>query len=336
MSARVVVTGAAGFIGSHLTGRLLDAGHRVTGIDCFLDSYPRPYKEADLEELRDRPGFKLVTEDLSRHGAASLDLDHAFADVDVVFHLAAQAGVRSSWGASFETYSDCNVLATQRVLEACRQTGVARLVYASSSSVYGDSDQLPLREDGACRPISPYGVTKLAGEHLCDLYHTAFGLPVLALRFFTVYGPRQRPDMAFHKLLRAALEGKRFKVFGDGRQTRDFTYVGDIVSGLLAAGGLADDRPAPPAGSVINLGGGSRVTMRQALAVLEEVLGRPVQLDYVDVQAGDVRHTWADLTRAHDLLDYEPQTTLAVGLAAERAWIEDVVLARGLRSPFDP
>ncbi len=334
--ARIIVTGVAGFIGSNLAERLIDDGHEVIGIDCFLDSYPRAYKDANYEELRARPRFSLLNEDLGRRADNGNTLLPAFSGADVVYHLAAQAGVRSSWGTQFSTYTDCNVLATQRVLELCHHAAVPRVVYASSSSVYGDSGELPLREDGPCRPISPYGVTKLAGEHLCDLYHTAFDVPVVALRFFTVYGPRQRPDMAFHKLLRAALQRRSFRVFGDGSQTRDFTYVADIVAGLVAAGGLADDRPSPPPGTLINIGGGSRVTLRQVVADLEDLLDCMIAIDYVDTQAGDVRHTAADLTKARDLLGYEPQTTLIDGLAAERTWIQDVVLARGLSSPFDP
>ena len=253
---RALVTGAAGFIGSHLVDRLLADGYEVVGVDSFEDYYPRPFKEANLVAARASERFTLVEQSLlelgrdatggaTAAGASAGDvegppaLDGLLAGVDCVFHLAAQAGVRASWGASFSIYTDNNVLATQFLLEACRRTDVPKVVYASSSSVYGDTDRLPMREDAVCLPVSPYGVTKLAGEHLCRLYHKNHGVPAVALRFFTVYGPRQRPDMAFHRFLRAMTEGRELNVFGAGDQTRDFTFVDDIVDGDPA-------RPARP------------------------------------------------------------------------------------------
>ena len=323
-----LVTGAAGFIGSHLVERLLGDGHEVVGIDSFEDYYSRDLKEANLAAAMVHPHFRLVERNILELGATDgpdgrSELRRLVARSQHVFHLAAQAGVRASWGDSFRIYSDNNVLGTQLMLEACRDADVERLVYASSSSVYGDTDELPMREDALCRPVSPYGVTKFAGEHLCRLYQRSFGVPTVALRFFTVYGPRQRPDMAFNKFIRAALAGRPIDVYGQGQQTRDFTFVDDIVAGILLA------RKGPP-GSVINLGGGSRVTLLDALDVIESVTGRTLNVRTEAEQAGDVRHTWADLTTAREVLGYEPRVVLEVGLKAELAWVSESPLTRSV------
>jgi len=313
----MVVTGAAGFIGSHLVERLLAAGHEVVGIDSFEDYYPRPVKEANLAGARGSERFVLIEEDLLRMADGAGDrsrLDEVFSAAACVFHLAAQAGVRASWGRSFRVYTDNNVLATQMVLEACRRAGVPKVVYASSSSVYGDTDQLPMREDAHCRPVSPYGVTKLAGEQLCRLYWKNHGVPAVALRFFTVYGPRQRPDMAFHLFLRALLDGRPLEVYGAGNQTRDFTFVDDIVTGIVLAMDGTD-------GAVYNLGGGSRVTLLEAIRTLEAVSGLTARMQGEGVQAGDVKHTWADLTLAREHLGYAPRVPLEEGLRRELEWL---------------
>ena len=320
---RVVVTGAAGFIGSHLVERLLADGCEVVGVDSFEDYYPRPYKEANLAGARTSDRFTLVTDNLlalaSGEGAAGDEsrLAALLAGADCVVHLAAQAGVRASWGRSFRIYTENNVLATQLVLEACREVAVPKLVYASSSSVYGDADQLPMREDANCRPVSPYGVTKLAGEQLCRLYYRNYGVPTVSLRFFTVYGPRQRPDMAFHIFLRALLEGRPLEVYGEGNQTRDFTFVSDIVDGIMLAMKGRD-------GAVYNLGGGSRVTLLQAISTLESASGCKAIVHGEAVQAGDVKHTWADLTLATDELGYAPRVTLDEGLRREAEWLREL------------
>jgi UDP-glucose 4-epimerase len=313
-----LVTGACGFIGSHLAERLVADGWRVTGVDSFEDYYPRYYKEHSRAQLIGSGAFtlheiNLLTLRLPESESAAL-LSHCVRDADVVFHLAAQAGVRSSWGTDFHVYTENNVLATQLLLEVARTEGVDRFVYASSSSVYGDTDTLPMREGAVCRPFSPYGVSKLAGEHLCHLYWRNFGLPTVAVRFFTVYGPRQRPDMGFHRFIRLMLEERPIPVYGDGSQTRDFTYASDIVSGLVAAAGA-------PEGELFNLGGGSRVSLLQALDVLGEVMNRAPSLDMRKRQAGDVRDTWASLDHAHEVLDYRPSVSLAQGLAAEVQWL---------------
>ena len=307
---KVVVTGAAGFIGSHLTESLLADGHEVTGVDAFTDYYPRPTKERNLEKSRSHGKFRLVEGRLQ-----DLDLRPLLDGVDRVFHLAAQAGVRASWGREFSHYTDHNVLATQRLLEAARAAGGPRVVYASSSSVYGDAPTLPLSEEARCEPVSPYGVSKLAAEHLGVLYHRNFGLPVVSLRYFTVYGPRQRPDMAFHRFLKAARDAEPIHLYGDGGQTRDFTFVSDIVAATRAA---ADSgRP----GSVYNVGGGERVVLSDVLRQIEGVTGRRLTIVRDEVQKGDMRDTFADTTAARRDLGFRSTVALAQGLEREWEWI---------------
>jgi len=306
-----VVTGAAGFIGSHLCERLLREGHRVIGVDAFTEYYPRPVKEANLAALRTHPAFRLVEVDLARER-----LQPVVAEADVIFHQAGQPGVRASWGKDFDVYVEHNIRATQRLLEAAKGSSrLQRLVFASSSSVYGQAQDLPLREETVPRPYSPYGVTKLAAEHLCALYHANHGVPTVALRYFTVYGPRQRPDMGFHRFIEAALEDRPIVLYGDGEQTRDFTYVADAVeANWLALGPEA-------VGQVFNIGGGSRSSVNQVLAALEEILGRPVRRERRPPQAGDVRHTWADTTRARSVLGFAPRVALREGLARQVEWL---------------
>lgn len=306
-----VVTGAAGFIGSHLCERLLQEGHRVIGVDAFTDYYPRPVKEGNLAALRRHGAFRLVELDLGREPLGPL-----VAEADFIFHQAGQPGVRASWGRDFDVYVDHNIRATQQLLEAARGSSrLQRLVFASSSSVYGQAQDLPLREDSLPRPYSPYGVTKLAAEHLCTLYHANYGVPAVALRYFTVFGPRQRPDMGFHRFIAAALRDRPILVYGDGEQTRDFTYVADAVeANWLALGPRA-------VGQVFNIGGGTRSSVNQILATLEEILGRPVRREARPPQPGDVRHTWADTTRAREVLGFVPRVPLREGLARQVEWL---------------
>jgi UDP-glucose 4-epimerase len=308
---RALVTGCAGFIGSQLTDSLLGDGHTVIGVDCFNDNYGRPEKRRNLENALSWQEFDFIPLDLARG-----DLSELLDEADVVFHLAAEPGVRSSWGQRFENYQRNNLAATQHLLEAAKDSPEKRFVYASSSSIYGQAETLPTTEDTTPRPFSPYGVTKLAAEHLCDTYFGNFGVQTVSLRFFSVYGPRQRPDMAFNIFCRAALEDRALTLFGDGGQTRDFTFVGDIVTALRAAA----DTPGI-AGNVYNIGGGSRVSVNEAIGLLEEFAGRTLKVERHDVVRGDVRDTGADTTRAREHLGFDPTTSVREGLVAEFEWM---------------
>jgi len=311
-----LVTGAAGFIGSHLTDRLLADGVRVTGVDCFTDYYDPALKRANLVAALRHPGFRLLELDLAVADLAALP------EVQVVFHQAAQAGVRASWGAEFATYTHHNVLATQRLLERYRSSTLERFVYASSSSVYGDAERFPTDEGMLPRPFSPYGVTKLAGEHLTLLYGRNFGLPVAALRYFTVYGPRQRPDMGFHRFCRALLAGEPLTVYGDGRQSRDFTYVDDAIDANLAAW----RRSTPQA--VYNVGGGSQVDVLESIRILEAALSVKAELAFRPRPPGDPLRTRADATKIRAELGTVPATPIERGLAAEAAWARELYANR--------
>lgn len=307
---RALVTGVAGFVGSTLTDRLLRDGHDVVGIDCFTDYYPRAAKERNLAGAKAHPNFRFVEAALGDADLASLLKDRTH-----VFHLAAQAGVRKSWGRDFTVYTVNNVDATQVLLEACVGRPIERLVYASSSSVYGDDVAIPMKEDSLLQPVSPYGVTKLAAEQLCYLYFANHGVPTVSLRYFTVYGPRQRPDMAFHKFLKAVIQGQPIQVYGDGEQTRDFTFVADAVAATYAAA----ERGV--AGRVYNIGGGSRVTVNEVLAMIGRVTGKPPEVRGDSAQKGDMRHTFADTSRARTDLNFLPSVSLEEGLAAEYRWL---------------
>lgn len=310
---RCLVTGVAGFVGSHLAERLIADGHDVVGVDVFIDYYPRWQKLANLRQLFSSQRFHFIDGDLN-----TLDLPALLADREWVFHQAAQAGVRASWGTSFDIYIACNIAATQRLLEAAVSApDLRRLVYASSSSVYGDAPALPVTEETLPQPVSPYGVTKLAAEHLCTLYWRNYGVPTVSLRYFTVYGPRHRPDMAFHQFGKALLESGMIVVHGDGTQTRDFTYVSDVVEANI----LAATTPGVE-GQIFNIAGGSRVSVREVIRTLEELSGRKVLIDYRETALGDVRHTYADISRAQRLLGYQPAVSLRDGLAAELMYLE--------------
>jgi UDP-glucuronate 4-epimerase len=301
---RYVVTGAAGFIGSHLTEALVDAGHEVLAVDSFTDYYERSRKE------RNAAAFDVLETDLS-----SAPLEPILAGADGVFHLAGQPGVRASWGESFQLYLDRNVRATQRLFEAAADAGL-RVVFASSSSVYGDAETYPTPEDVVPQPISPYGITKLACEQLAVAIERARGLETVVLRYFTVYGPRQRPDMAFTAMLEALARGKRFRLFGDGSAARSFTYVGDAVKATIAAMSLGRS------GATYNVGGGDEATMNEAIALVEEISGRTLEVERVEAAAGDVKRTKADVTRAAGDLRWTPETPLGEGLAAQWEWVE--------------
>jgi nucleoside-diphosphate-sugar epimerase len=307
---KALVTGAAGFIGSHLSTALLDAGAPVVALDCFTDYYARSIKERNLDENRRRDGFRFTETSIR-----DADLPALLDGVTHVFHLAAQAGVRKSWGKDFCTYTVNNVEATQILLEACVGRPLERFVHASSSSVYGDNAAIPMREDALPRPVSPYGVTKMAAEQLGYLYHVNYGVPAVAMRYFTVYGPRQRPDMAFHRFIRAALRDEPISLYGDGGQTRDFTFVADAVAATMAAGARG------VAGRAYNIGGGSRVSMNQVLTIVERVAGHPLKVTREDAQKGDMRDTYADTSLARADLAFAPTVSLEDGIRAEYQWL---------------
>jgi UDP-glucuronate 4-epimerase len=305
-----IVTGAAGFIGSHVSELLLRRGLRVTGIDCFTPYYDPAIKRRNVAELEGWDGFRLVEADLR-----DADLIDLLAGADLVYHLAAQAGVRGSWAGGFEEYAEHNVIATQRLLEASRRTSVRRVTYASSSSVYGNAMRYPTTEADLPQPYSPYGVTKMAAEQLCVAYAENFGLQTASLRYFTVYGERQRPEMAISRLIDAALTGTPFPLFGDGRAVRDFTYVGDIARATVDAG-LED----LPAGAVMNVGGGDPVSMSELIDVVAEAVGRPVPIEQQPSAPGDVTRTGGDTSRAAELLGWRPQVGLAEGVDRQARW----------------
>jgi UDP-glucose 4-epimerase len=309
---KAVVTGAAGFIGSHLSERLLADGHDVVGIDCFTDYYRRARKEQNLEVARSHRNFSFEELDL-----VDADLTAALEGADVVYHLAGQPGVRPSWGHQFDHYVRDNIIATQRLLEHLKESSLKRLVFAGSSSVYGDAEAFPTRESALPRPVSPYGVTKLAAEHLANLYTRNFGIPAVSVRYFTVYGPRQRPDMAFARFMRALADGEPIEIYGDGEQTREFTYVSDAVEGTIKAA------TSDVVGMVFNLGGGSRVTLNKVLATLEEISRVEVRRQQLPAAPGDPRHTGASINLARERLGWEPRVSLRDGLAKQWGWYQD-------------
>ncbi len=314
-----LVTGAAGFIGSHLAETLIAEGHQVIGVDCFIDYYSREIKESNLEALRGNPDFTFIEDSL-----LNLDLQKLLQGVDYVFHQAAQAGVRASWGESFEIYTENNIRVTQQLLETAKEIDIKKFVYASSSSVYGDTDELPMKETNRLQPVSPYGVSKLAAEHLCYLYWKNFRVPAVSLRYFTVFGERQRPDMAFHIFIKSILEGKPVVIYGDGQQSRNFTHVEDIVrANLLAAESDVE-------GEVFNIGGdGEGIVLDDAIGLIEGYLGLEAKRDYRDKAKGDVRHTSADTTKAQKLLGYRPEVGFKEGLKREIEWLK-VMWKRGV------
>jgi nucleoside-diphosphate-sugar epimerase len=311
---RALVTGAAGFIGSTLAERLLRDGADVIGLDCFTDYYPREMKERNLAGPASHRSFRFIETRVQDADLAALLKDRSH-----VFHLAAQAGVRRSWGRDFEIYTVNNIEATQVLLEAAAAAPIEKLVYASSSSVYGDRVPLPMREDALPQPVSPYGVSKLAAEQLCYLYHVNYGVPTVSLRFFTVYGPRQRPDMGFHKFLRATMCSEAIRLYGDGEQTRDFTFVDDAVTATVEAA-----RRGTP-GRVYNIGGGSRVSINAVLEMIARVAGRQPIIAIDPAQKGDMRHTYADTGLARIDLGFVPSVGLEEGLRAEHRWLMDIL-----------
>ncbi len=302
---RSLVTGCAGFIGSHVVDALLKKGHEVIGIDCFTDYYPREIKERNIEHALHDGRFTLIENDLA--------LMDAYPEVDYVFHLAAQAGVRASWGRTFDVYVHNNIQATQRLLEFYKGTSLKKFVYSSSSSIYGDA-RLPMTEESLPRPVSPYGVSKLAGENLCYLYYKNYGVPTISLRYFTVYGPRLRPDLAINKFVDAIMNGREIVVYGDGTQTRDFTFVGDVVrANILAA-------ESDVAGEAFNIGGGHRISVNGLIGLMEKMLRKKARVIHVEKQKGDVENTWADVSKAGSILSWQPRVGISEGLSMYINW----------------
>jgi len=314
---KALVTGVAGFIGSHLAERLVKEEFDVIGIDSFEDYYPRWIKEKNIESLLRSPKFTFIEANLLSDNLLDPSRTPSnLKEIDYIFHQAAQAGVRRSWGVDFQVYTNNNILATQKLLELSKGLNIKKFIYASSSSVYGNAQSLPIRESIPPKPLSPYGASKLAAESLCHLYWRNFGIPVVSLRYFTVYGPRQRPDMAFHKFIKGILRNEEIYIYGDGRQTRDFTYVSDIVeSNLLAL--------QSPSGEVFNIGGGKRLSLMNALNLIEALLERRARVKKIDAQKGDVHNTWADIEKAERVMGYEPRVSLEEGLKREISWIKE-------------
>lgn len=312
-----LITGAAGFIASHLCRRLLKEGLSVIGVDSFTDYYPKWIKEKNIHSLLKEKNFKFIAEDLE-----NLDLKKLLNKTDYIFHLAAQAGVRTSWGQNFSVYIKNNIQATQKLLESAKEIPLKKFIYASSSSVYGLCPELPMTEISPLYPLSPYGVTKLAAEQLCFLYFKNYGVPVVSLRYFTVYGPGQRPDMAFHKFFKALTENKTITVYGDGKQTRDFTYIDDIIEANLAA----LDRGK--IGEIYNIGGGNQEKLKNIFPIIEKICQKKIKIKKIEDQKGDVPHTFAQIKKARKDLNYCPQTSLQEGLKEEWIWLQKLYYSR--------
>lgn len=311
---KVLVTGIAGFVGSNIAKRLLRDGHSVVGIDAFTPYYARELKEANLASLPDQ-GVELHRADI-----ADADLDALLDGVDVVFHQAGQPGVRASWGTEFATYTRNNVLATQQLLEATKRNGeVKKFVYASSSSIYGDAQKFPTTEADVPGPVSPYGVTKLAGEHLVSLYGKNFDVPTISLRYFTVYGPGQRPDMAFTRFVQSALSEREIRIFGTGEQIRDFTFIDDIVEANMLAAQAQSVAP----GEVVNVSGGSNISVNEVLSVLTDIAGHDLRVSHHPRAAGDVHRTGGASDRAERLLGWHSSVTIEDGIARQYRWAQD-------------
>jgi UDP-glucose 4-epimerase len=312
---KIIVTGAAGFIGSHLVDALVSKGYDVIGVDDFNNYYDPKLKKQNISHALEHKNFQLICGDIQ-----FLNWQNLLEDVSYVFHQAAQAGVRASWGNNFQAYVERNISSTQILLEASiKAKQLKRFIFASTSSIYGESETLPTSELIPPKPISPYGITKLAAEQLGNLYYKNFDLPFVSLRYFSVYGPRQRPDMGFHKFFKAALNDESITIYGDGKQTRDFTFVQDIVEANLAAAESED-----VVGEIINIGGGSRISLSEVLEQIEVIIDQPFQKNYIEPSKGDARHTTADISKAQKLLDFYPKTILLDGLTQEWNWIKSL------------
>ncbi|WP_432665447.1 NAD-dependent epimerase/dehydratase family protein [Wukongibacter baidiensis] len=311
---KALVTGCAGFIGSHLSEALVDKGFKVIGIDCFTEYYDRKIKERNLSSLLSNKDFTFIEEDLM-----DVPLDQYLKDIDYVFHQAGQPGVRGSWGKQFEKYIKNNVHATQRLLEAVKNSGIKKFVYASSSSIYGNADVLPMPESQLPRPFSPYGVTKLAAEQLCNLYFENYGVPITSLRYFTVYGPRQRPEMAMSTFIRAILNDNCLSIYGDGNQGRDFTYIDDIVKANLLA------MESSLEGEVFNVGSSRPIKLIEVIRILEKIIGKKAKIKFASKQDGDVKDTYADTKKIKEALEFVTSVGIEEGLTNQVDYIKSII-----------
>lgn len=314
---RILVTGSAGFIGSHLCEALLEQGHEVLGLDCFTDFYPRDLKEKNLEKPRSFKKFSFLEADLNE-----VNLEKILDGIEIIYHQAAQAGVRTSWGGNFDCYTMYNILATQKLLEAAKGKPIKKFIFASSSSVYGIAKKFPIQENHPLQPVSPYGVTKLAAENLVYLYWKNFGLPTVSLRYFTVFGPRQRPDMAFTRFIKAILENEPFEIFGSGEQIRDFTFIKDAVAANLS---LLNIENGKVVGKVFNIGGGNPASVNEVIKIIEKITDLPARPKYLEFAKGDVRETRADTSQARKILGFKPETKLFDGLAVQINWLKELI-----------
>ncbi|XZF15895.1 NAD-dependent epimerase/dehydratase family protein [Chitinophagaceae bacterium MMS25-I14] len=312
--SKCFITGAAGFIGSTVAERLLHEGHQVTGVDCFTDYYPTEQKKANIKNLLQSDCFNFLQADIS-----TLDLKEHLQNVDYIFHFAAQPGVRDGFGKNFDLYMKNNIVALKHMLDAAKDSGIRKFVFASSSSVYGQQQQsAPVKEDAFLKPLSLYGASKLNCEHMCNIYHHTFHVPVISLRFFSVYGPKQRPDMAFHKFIRAAINEDKIIINGDGTQCRDFTYISDIVDANILA------MQSDISGEAFNVGNGNSVSINDAIKMIEQASGTQLEIEYRQQSHGDVDYTLADISRAKSLLGYKPRWNMADGIAAEYSWLKQL------------
>jgi UDP-glucose 4-epimerase len=310
---QVVITGVAGFIGSTLAEKLLHDGHNVRGIDSFTNYYPARMKEKNIENCLKHTNFSLIRQDLE----SSLDLSTIFKNAEYIFHLAAQPGVRASWGKEFVIYVKNNISVTQKILESLKNnTTLKKFVLASSSSVYGNQPSIMNEETSLTRPVSPYGVTKLAAENLTNLYFKNYKIPTVSLRYFTVYGPKQRPDMAFTRFFNSIIKDKKLSIFGNGEQTRDFTYVDDIVQATINAA------TSDSVGEILNVGGGSVFSLSEIIEFMKEITQKEFEIDFKTEQKGDVRHTSADISKAKKLINYKSNTDIKYGLTQQYEYIK--------------
>lgn len=310
---KVLITGVAGFIGSHLAKKLLQQGCYVFGIDSFTDYYPRYIKEDNISEFINHTNFSFLEGSINK-----MLLKPILQKIDFVFHLAAQAGVRSSWDRNFFVYTSNNINATQHILEECKDTKIKKFIFASSSSVYGEAKKLPMKENHKLSPISPYGLTKVVGEQLCSLYYKTYKIPVVSLRYFTAFGPKQRPDMAFYKFMQSLKLNKPIIIYGDGKQTRDFTYIDDVVSATISAAYYGK------IGQVYNVGGGCRNKLIDVINMLEEITGIKAEIEFIEAQKGDVKDTYADIEKAKKDLKYSPTVGIKEGLIKQWKWFQSI------------